>query len=196
MGAGLALALNFLINGMILVLDPSALMIKDSLIPVALIGFFIGAIVGGLRRADIQVDRSVSFTRVLARNFRLAGGVLLGMLAGFATVALFLGINEESTSVGERLVPQLVSLLQNIPPTLLLAGLWYGGADLLRHKILLLMLRASRILPHDPRHWLDDCVNLVLMQKVGLGYMFIHRLLLEHFAGTRQDPPAPRPSAV
>lgn len=195
-GAGLAVVLNFLTGLLIQVLYPSILISSSSSNPMALVGFVMGAVFGGLRRADIQVDQAVSFTRVFARNFRLAGGWLVGGLAGLMALSLLWGPDERSISVGERLAQRLVALLQVIPPTLLLAGLWYGGADLLRHKILLLMLRTRRILPSDPRRLLDDCVNLILMQKVGLGYMFIHRLLLEHFAGYHQDLPTPRPSAV
>jgi len=41
-----------------------------------------------------------------------------------------------------------------------------------------------------PRHYpdfLDEAANRVILNKVGGGYMFIHRLLQEHFAAMPQD---------
>ncbi|HEU4556717.1 MAG TPA: hypothetical protein VFS20_02670, partial [Longimicrobium sp.] len=80
------------------------------------------------------------------------------------------------------------------PSVVLFAFLWYGGADLARHAVLILILRAQQVLPRTPARWLDECVDLVLLQKVGTGYMFIHRLLLEYFARSRAQVPAPPPA--
>jgi hypothetical protein len=61
-----------------------------------------------------------------------------------------------------------------------IAALWFGGMDVLRHGMLRLAL-AGRA----PWHWkgfLDYAASLGLLRRVGGGYMFVHRFLLDHFA--------------
>ena len=62
------------------------------------------------------------------------------------------------------------------------AILWYGGWDVLRHFMLRLILHFERNTPRRYAHFLDYAAKLNFLQKVGGGYIFIHRLLLEHFA--------------
>ena len=66
------------------------------------------------------------------------------------------------------------------------AGLWYGGMDALQHFVLRYLLLRSGCIPRSYRRFLDYTTQLVFLQKVGGGYMFIHRMLLEYFA-TRDD---------
>jgi hypothetical protein len=61
-------------------------------------------------------------------------------------------------------------------------ALWYGGLDIINHFILRLLLV---IQGHTPSHYdrfLNYVVDRILLQRVGGGYRFIHRLLLDHFA--------------
>ena len=58
----------------------------------------------------------------------------------------------------------------------------FGGFMSLQHFSLLYVLIQSKLLPRQPTHFLDKAVELVLMRKVGGGYIFIHRMLMEHFA--------------
>lgn len=44
------------------------------------------------------------------------------------------------------------------------------------------LLALQHMTPWNIRRFLRDCVKLKLMYKVGPGYVFIHRLLLDHFA--------------
>ena len=62
------------------------------------------------------------------------------------------------------------------------AGLWYGGMDALQHFVLRYLLLRSGCIPRWYRRFLDYTTQLVFLQKVGGGYMFIHRMLLEYFA--------------
>lgn len=66
-------------------------------------------------------------------------------------------------------------------------GLLFGlfspaGIACLQHFTLRLILYFTQKIPWNYRHFLDYAVQLVFLQKVGGGYIFIHRLLLEHFA--------------
>ena len=63
-----------------------------------------------------------------------------------------------------------------------LAALWYGGFVIIQHYTLRLILVLKGHTPRNYTHFLDFAVGRVFLQKVGGGYIFIHRLLLEHFA--------------
>jgi hypothetical protein len=65
---------------------------------------------------------------------------------------------------------------------LLMAMNSYGGLDVIQHYILRAIVWRSGHAPRDYARFLDYAVKLVFLQQVGGGYIFIHRLLLEHFA--------------
>jgi len=63
-----------------------------------------------------------------------------------------------------------------------IAALWYGGLDVIQHYTLrLILVIQGHTHPHYAQ-FLDYAVDRIILQKVGGGYRFIHRLLLEHFA--------------
>lgn len=64
----------------------------------------------------------------------------------------------------------------------LLAGLWYGLLDVVQHYTLRFLLYRMGCIPRDYAKFLDYGVKLVFLQKVGGGYIFIHRFLQDHFA--------------
>ena len=61
-------------------------------------------------------------------------------------------------------------------------GLIFGGYTLLQHYILRLILALYHLLPLRLIPFLDHCVDLIFLRRVGGGYIFVHRLLMEHFA--------------
>lgn len=67
----------------------------------------------------------------------------------------------------------------------LLAGI-VGGSDsgivCLKHLVLRIILWAKGYMPWNYARFLNHACKRILLQKVGGGYIFIHRLLLEHFA--------------
>lgn len=71
--------------------------------------------------------------------------------------------------------------------TSLIAALRFGGLALLRHNALRLVLFVFARLPWNIAAFLDSAVDRILLYKVGGGYMFIHRMLLEHFAKTTPE---------
>ena len=52
------------------------------------------------------------------------------------------------------------------------------------HVSLRLVLAATRQTPRDLVRFLDHCVELDFLRRVGGGYVFIHRYLLEYFGAT------------
>src|SRR5215831_3469081 len=64
----------------------------------------------------------------------------------------------------------------------LVFGLFGGGLFCLRHFVLRLVLWMTRSAPVSYVRFLDHAVERLFLRKVGGGYIFIHRMLLEYFA--------------
>jgi hypothetical protein len=64
----------------------------------------------------------------------------------------------------------------------LLAGLLSGGLACFRHGILRVLLWRTGSVPGNYSRFLDAAAELLLLRKIGGGYIFIHRLLLDYYA--------------
>ncbi len=64
----------------------------------------------------------------------------------------------------------------------LLVGLLYGGLACLRHYVLRFLLWRTGSVSWHYVPFLDYAAERVLLRKVGGGYIFLHRLLLDYFA--------------
>jgi hypothetical protein len=145
----------------------------------------VGGVSGGPLTATIQVNQGIQRSARTALAFGLAGalvGVLVvglgGMLGGFIVgpssflVVVFVG----------ALVFGLIFGLGG--------ALSFGGYACLSHLALRLILSRSGSLPLRLVPFLDDCVERIFLRKVGGGYIFVHRLLMEHFASLYDGPRA------
>ncbi|MEI6429914.1 MAG: caspase family protein [Pseudanabaena sp. ELA607] len=64
----------------------------------------------------------------------------------------------------------------------LLIALFSGGAIVIKHFILRILLFSSGKIPWNYAKFLNYTTDCILLQKIGGGYVFGHRLLLEHFS--------------
>ncbi len=64
----------------------------------------------------------------------------------------------------------------------ILAGTVHGFNDVFKHLVVRLLLWRKRHTPLNYAGLLDYAANCVLLQKVGGGYLFRHRLLQDYFA--------------
>jgi NACHT domain len=64
----------------------------------------------------------------------------------------------------------------------LLAWSMYGGLATVRHYSIRLLLSQAHTFPRHIQAFLDDATTRILLRRVGGGYSFAHRLLLDHFA--------------
>jgi hypothetical protein len=69
-------------------------------------------------------------------------------------------------------------------------GLGAGGNACFRHFALRLSLVQSGSIPWNYVKFLDHAAERILLRKVGGGYIFIHRTLLEYFAARYDEPAA------
>jgi hypothetical protein len=64
----------------------------------------------------------------------------------------------------------------------LLIGILLGGFAVIQHYTLRFILARNNLLPWRLVSFLNHCVDLIFLRRVGGGYIFVHRLLMEHFA--------------
>jgi hypothetical protein len=78
-----------------------------------------------------------------------------------------------------ELIINLIILLSYVLNIGLVDG---GGKACIQHFTLRLILYRDGYIPWNYARFLDYATERIFLQKVGGGYIFIHRLLLEHFA--------------
>jgi DNA polymerase III delta prime subunit len=135
-----------------------------------LVGGLAGALVGGLgiglggnevdsRTTPNQgVHRSARSMFVIGPGLGIILGMALGMVGGFS-LGLGFGI---AGGMG--------------------FGMDYGGRTVFQHYTLRFLLARKGYVPFRLVPFLDYCVDRIFLRRVGGGYIFVHRLLMEHFA--------------
>jgi hypothetical protein len=113
--------------------------------------------------------------------FGVAFGMPLGLVHGswippnsFVTHSL-----EFDYVLTHRLIESVVCGLAIYAP---ICGLFAGGLTCFKHLSLRLMLTCQGSTPWNYAQFLDYATDRFFMQKVGGSYIFVHRMLLEHFA--------------
>jgi hypothetical protein len=136
-----------------------------------IVGTMFGVISIGLSSRIVKTKTMPNQGIKLSIRNSLIAGLTFGVLFGMTSALIW-------TAYGRR--PNIglgIGLL-----LFSIAVLWYGGIDVLMHFMLRLFLYFESNIPRGYARFLDYASNLIFLQKVGGGYIFIHRLLLEHFA--------------
>ena len=111
----------------------------------------------------------------------LGWGLSVGLIVGL-DVGLLAWLNFVLRSALQHvLLSAQVGMLFGLT-TGLIVGLNRGGSAVIRHYALRLVLWLKGYTPLNFIKFLDHCAGLILLKKVGGGYIFIHRMLLEYFA--------------
>lgn len=170
---------NVLIVGLIFGLYTYIGVSWEMMLKFGLYGGVIGGFFGGLRGSILDIKAIPNLGMKLSmRNALLTGG--LGLLVFGLTFGPIYG---ERLTLSTTLYPGVVLGL--------FAFFWYGGQEMIQHYSLRLILSWQGHTPLRYANFLDYAARLVFLQKVGGGYIFIHRLLLEHFAAMRKDEKEP-----
>jgi hypothetical protein len=82
---------------------------------------------------------------------------------------------------------QFVYFLYTFLIFLLPVMLWVGGRASLQHLALRLLLVRNRAAPWKYVSFLDEATDRLFLRKIGGGYVFVHRLLLDYFADLQED---------
>jgi ABC-type multidrug transport system fused ATPase/permease subunit len=124
------------------------------------------------------IRRSLSHALFAACVFGPLGGIASGLMSGAAFgIAGITGwfILAMGFSIVFAVLLSTHFFLQN------------GGIAFIEHYSLRWYLWRSKALPLNAVHFLDYAAGRILLRKVGGGYIFAHRLLLEYFASLEEE---------
>jgi hypothetical protein len=133
---------------------------------------FVGLGAGFSPRPNLRPTAPFEGVRIAART-----ALRVGLSAGLA-FALAAGLFA-------ALVYGLVVGLVGGPAIGLAVGLAFalgnGGTSYLRHRVLCVLLRRDKLIPDDFLGFLNSADRRILLRRAGGGYLFVHRLLQDHF---------------
>jgi hypothetical protein len=126
---------------------------------------FVG-LLGGFETAEIEIKTTPN--QGIRQSLRNCGIVFLifGLICGLVLGLIFSPITGAVAALAFAIG----------------GGLTYGGDVVIYHYTLRFFLWNNGCIPWDYIGFLDHCVDLIFLRRVGGGYIFVHRLLMEHFA--------------
>jgi eukaryotic-like serine/threonine-protein kinase len=145
----------------------------------AVVGCVVGAAFGSLE------SRIVTRKTTPNQGIRLSRrNALLATAAAGPMVAALLGGVAASLAAASSLSAAQVANTALVGGLFfgMLAGLRAGGFDVIQHYTLRAILAARGYTPVDYARFLDSAASLVFLLNAGGAYLFVHPLLLEHFA--------------
>ncbi|MEM1241713.1 MAG: NACHT domain-containing protein [Cyanobacteria bacterium P01_H01_bin.26] len=161
-----------------------------------LVGGFIFGLVRGFRGPEIQTKSVPNQGIWKSVRSGLTVGVILGVIPALYDSLLHIidWLFWRITTTGHLNSEELFYLLRQLRQGLtswffwgLLFALISGVSASIRHCILRLTLYRMGHIPWNYAQFLDSSADRLFLQKVGGGYIFIHRTLLEHFAAMELD---------
>lgn len=152
---------------------------------IGLAGLARGKVLSETDYPNERIWRSLRTFAVVVAGCTLGGGFILGIVG--VLLGGLLGGGATAVSAGMTLAAQAawIGLLCG----LLLGGLFFGGLACLQHVILRLLLTYKRVIPWNYARFLDYAAERILLHKIGGGYIFMHRMLLEYFASLEDTQP-------
>jgi len=112
----------------------------------------------------IKISYSIKNFLISFVLFGSTFGLAIGLLRTIATIDLVILLEVFGLIIG------------------FMIALLYGGKFVIYHFILKFVLYKKKTFPWDIVLFLDYATKLIFLRRVGGGYIFVHRLLMEHFA--------------
>ncbi|MEB3283069.1 MAG: NACHT domain-containing protein [Lyngbya sp.] len=163
--------INRLINGLI-----------NGLILGLINGLILGlsyAIIQGLKGPEIQTKKVLNQGLKKSALNAIFLGIIIAIVAGILGL-LGLDLIDIFHQNSDGITWE--NLVFTIPFGLTIGLAFGGGYAVIQHLTLRSMLYKKGFAPWNYARFLDYATELIFLQKVGGGYIFIHRMLLEHFA--------------
>ncbi len=146
------------------------------------LGLLLGLLGGlrtGVRETKTSPNQGIRLSARHAVVIGLIGGLIVAAAVGLTFVVVY------------ALTPQPTDRFSDLAVLLSVSSLWlgiaiacwYGGFDVVQHLILRLILYFKGHIPWNYARFLEYAAERILLRKVDGGYVFIHRLLREYFAG-------------
>ena len=139
---------------------------RVGIVLVVILGFSI-SLIGGLKGKILDTKNTPNQGILLTLQSALIGAVIVGTSSGMIA---WLTVGPISGFVFGMSLGGII-----------LFG--YGGGDVVKHVLLRLIFWRKDRITWNFSGFLDHTVNLLFMRRVGSGYIFVHRMLMEYFAG-------------
>ena len=133
-----------------------------------------------LAQPNEGIRRSLRHSLFAGLLFGPIGGLASGLVAGLAFGLIGRLPEWPILAVGFSIVFTLILTLQ--------FALIRGGTACIEHAILRWFLWRKRCIPLDYTNFLEFAAERILLRRVGGGYIFTHRLLLEYFSTLEEAP--------
>ncbi len=131
--------------------------------------FFGLIIIGLIASVIIGLISKLDFTQIMGLIISNILGSIFGLLGGLSVgllVAVFSGLTVDNDFA------------------------------IIQQYILQTMMHRRNYFPFHLTIFLDHCVDLIFLRRVGGGYIFVHRLLMEHFAEMYVEPPTSKGNQI
>jgi hypothetical protein len=178
----LILAISKLVSGMEMIFTWLIFALRFGLI-VGLIGGVVSGLAGGITDR-VMLDKASPNLGIKLSLKNSFAAFLVTWLIGLALALILTGwliavpfVKLDYTPSEELFYKLLAALTVGLS-----VGLNRGGSAVIKHYALRLTLWLNGYTPFKFVKFLDHCARLILLKKVGGGYIFIHRMLLEYFA--------------
>jgi Flp pilus assembly pilin Flp len=148
------------------------------------VGFISWLLIGllqGVSSATIENQRRVVPNQGIHRS--AFNGIVLGLISAVVVGLIKLlseWLSNTLTGASNAALPA-AGLFEGLFAGLVI-GLLNGGLTCLRHYVLRFLLWNGGVIPWNYPQFLDYAAEQILLRKVGGGYIFLHRLLLDYFA--------------
>lgn len=145
-----------------------------------LFGILFMLISGPIR--DVVVEARITPNQGI--NFSARHALEMGLL--FALGSFFIIIFPSSFLPISQGIAMVLGTFVSLPIGLAV-GLFAGGSACIQHYLLRFIFIVKGYFPWRLSNFLDYAVKCVFLRKVGGGYIFIHRLLMEYFASLSKE---------
>ena len=143
----------------------------------------LGAVFGGLGKRHLRSATADDSGFSYSVRSSIFGGLVAAMIAGIVTALLVIADGLWKGDSNPFDTSEIVTAFAKAAGSIgLLAAIWYGGMEIIDHYVLRVFLTAKKRLPTRLKRFLNHAVSLIFLRRAGAGYIFIHRMLLEHFA--------------
>jgi MFS family permease len=120
------------------------------------------------------IQRSLKSALISFLAVGLVGGLIYGLIYGLIQGLIY------GPVAGLKIVLILGSA--GIMMFGMIGGLTNGGHAYIKHYVLRILLWRNNFSPRNHIRFLDYAAERIFLRKIGGGYIFIHRLLMEYFA--------------